>query len=153
MALHRYRFRSTWVLPAPPDTVYALLAAADDYPDWWPQIRATERTGPTSGNLRLRSFLPYDLRLTLRETRADPHRRVLECAVEGDLEGWARWTVEPRGPHGSTARFRQEVEARKPLLRRWAVPARPLFVAAHTWAMRGGRRGLRSRLEHRRREI
>ncbi|MGW1075348.1 SRPBCC family protein [Streptomyces sp. NPDC002537] len=144
-APNRYRFRTTWTFAAPPDTLYGRLERLDDYPSWWPLVRGMTPTGDDTGSLRLRSLLPYELRIAVRGRR-DPVARTLEVDMTGDLEGWARWTVLPHGPTGSQARFEQEVEVRKPLMRRLAIPARPLFVANHTWAMRGGRRGLRARL-------
>ena len=40
---------------------------------------------------------PYDLLFTARERRRDPAAGVLEIAMTGDLEGWARWTVTADG--------------------------------------------------------
>ncbi|MGK5734064.1 SRPBCC family protein [Streptomyces sp. URMC 124] len=143
---HRYRFHGAWPLAAPPDAVYAQLEAVEGYPAWWPQIREVHRADAATGTARVRSFLPYDLTVAVRARRHDPAARVLEIAMTGDIEGWARWTVLPSGPAGCAARFEQDVEARKPLLRRLALPARPLFVANHAWMMRAGRRGLRALL-------
>ncbi|MEU8551690.1 SRPBCC family protein [Streptomyces roseoverticillatus] len=144
--IHRYRFHGSWALAAPPDAVYARLEAVDGYPRWWPQVREVRRADATSGTARLRSFLPFALTVAVRSTRHDPAARVLEIAMTGDLEGWARWTVLPQGPAACTARYEQDVEARKPLLRRLAMPARPLFAANHAWMMRTGRRGLQALL-------
>ena len=71
----------------------------------------------------------------------DPGAGVLEIAMRGDLAGWARWTVRARGG-GTRAVFEQDVEVRKPLLRRLALLGRPLFLANHALMMRAGRRGL-----------
>ncbi|MZE77914.1 polyketide cyclase, partial [Streptomyces sp. SID5475] len=74
---------------------------------------------------------------------------VLETALSGDLEGWARWTVAARAGDsggGSRALFEQEVTVRRRLLRALAVPGRPLFRANHRLMMRSGQRGLRARL-------
>ncbi|WAZ20471.1 SRPBCC family protein [Streptomyces cinnabarinus] len=141
-----YRFRSRWTLPAPPAAVYAALERAEDYPHWWPQVREVNRLDDTSGVIRIRSVLPYDLTFTAREVRRDPAAGVLEIAMAGDLEGWARWTITPAGT-GSLARYDQVVEVRKPLMRRLAVPGRPLFRANHWLMMRAGRRGLAAHLE------
>ncbi|MYS21208.1 Polyketide cyclase / dehydrase and lipid transport [Streptomyces sp. DvalAA-14] len=149
-----YRFRTVWHLDAAPDAVYRLLERPDLYPEWWPQIREVRQTGDTSGDLRFRSVLPYDLRVTARSTRQDPRRRVLEVAMAGDLEGWVRWTVldataaaDPQGAHpGTRLVFEQEVVVRKRLMRLLAVPCRPLFRANHALMMRGGLTGLRARL-------
>ncbi|MEU6808776.1 SRPBCC family protein [Streptomyces sp. NPDC046831] len=146
MDWNRYRFRSLWALPVPPAAVYGALERIEDYPRWWPQVRAVERVEDTTALLRIRSLLPYDLVVTAREARREPDAGVLEVALSGDLDGWARWTVAPHGP-GTLARYDQVVEVNKPLLRRFAVPGRPVFRLNHRLMMRSGRRGLAAGLE------
>ncbi|WP_208876496.1 SRPBCC family protein [Streptomyces armeniacus] len=164
-AWHQYRFHNVWLLPAPPSAVYAELARAADYPAWWPQVREVRAVDEGSGTARFRSYLPYDLEVTARAVRQDPEAGVLEIAMSGDLVGWARWTITSvsgmgggrrvrgmrGGPYGAEgggtrAEFDQWVEARKPLLRLFALPCRPLFTANHALMMRAGCRGLRKRL-------
>ncbi|MEK8173239.1 SRPBCC family protein [Streptomyces sp. M19] len=146
-----YRFRSRWDLDAPPRAVYAVLAVGEEYPLWWPQVREATRVDASVGTARIRSLIPYDLVITLGEMREDRAAGLLESRLGGDLEGWARWTVTAHGT-GTRAVFEQDVVARKPLLRRLAVPGRPLFRANHALMMRAGRRGLRRRLAGTRRE-
>ncbi|MFH8714354.1 SRPBCC family protein [Streptomyces zaomyceticus] len=141
----RYRFRSVWRIAAPPDAVYAVLERADEYPRWWPQVRRVVPVDDTTGTIRFRSLLPYDIVVTARALRRDPAARVLEIGLEGDLEGWARWTVMPEGA-GARVVYEQEVEVRARLLRVLAVPGRPVFRANHALMMRGGRRGLATHL-------
>ncbi|MFF4507300.1 SRPBCC family protein [Streptomyces sp. NPDC001401] len=141
-----YRFRSLWALPASPATVYEALERAEEYPRWWPQVREVTRLDDTTGVVRVRSLLPYDLHFTARETRRDPVAGVLEIAMSGDLEGWARWTITAADT-GTLARYEQVVDVNKPLLRRLAVPGRPVFRANHRLMMRAGRRGLVAHLE------
>ncbi|MFF4173500.1 SRPBCC family protein [Streptomyces sp. NPDC001744] len=144
----RYRFRCVWRLAAPPETVYAVLERAEEYPRWWPQVREVvpaEDAPETTGTARFRSFLPYDLVVTVRALRRDRADRVLEIGLGGDLEGWARWTLTPEGT-GTRALYEQEVEVRARLLRALAVPGRPVFRANHAVMMRGGRRGLAAHL-------
>ena len=136
-----YRFRSLWVLPAPPAVVLEVLERAEDYPRWWPQVRSVRRTDDTTGVITVRSFLPYDHTFTARVVRRDRAAGVLEIAISGDLDGWARWTVTPHGD-GCRARYDQVVDVNKPLLRRLAVPGRPVFRANHRLMMRAGHRGL-----------
>ncbi|MCL8012589.1 SRPBCC family protein [Streptomyces sp. AS02] len=136
-----YRFRSLWALPAPAAAVYDLLEQAEDYPRWWPQVREVTKLSDTTGVITIRSVLPYDMVFTAREVLRDREGGVLEIAMSGDIEGWARWTVTPRGG-GSLARYDQVVDVNKPLLRRFAVPGRPVFRANHWLMMRAGRRGL-----------
>jgi hypothetical protein len=141
-----YRFRSLWSLPVAPATVYGALEQAEEYPRWWPQVREVTRLDDITGIIRIRSLLPYDLRFTAREKRRDPDAGVLEIAMTGDVEGWARWTVTAAGT-GTLARYEQVVDVHKPLLRRFAVPGRPVFRANHRLMMRAGRRGLATHLE------
>ncbi|MFJ5262804.1 SRPBCC family protein [Streptomyces sp. NPDC088387] len=153
-----YRFRTLWALPAPPGTVYDVLENAEEYPRWWRQVREVDRVDDTSGVIRIRSLLPYDMVFTARETRRDRDAGVLEIAMAGDIDGWARWTVTGQGQGqgqghgqgagaGALARYEQVVDVRKPLLRRLAVPGRPVFRANHALMMRSGRRGLLAHLE------
>jgi uncharacterized protein YndB with AHSA1/START domain len=142
----RYHFRSRWTLPASPVAVYAALERAEEYPRWWRQVREVNRIDDVTGVVRVRSLLPYDVTFTAREVRRDPAAGVLEIAMSGDLDGWARWTITGDGT-GSLARYEQVVEVRKPLLRRFAVPGRPAFRANHWLMMRSGRRGLARHLE------
>lgn len=141
-----YRFRTLWTLTAPLAAVYDALEQAEDYPRWWPQVREVNRIDDTSGIVRIRSLLPYDLTFTAREVRRDPAAGVLEIAMTGDLDGWARWTLTTAGS-GTLARYDQEVDVAKPLMRRLAVPGRPLFLANHALMMRAGRRGLAAHLQ------
>lgn len=138
-----YRFHSRWDLDAPPAAVFAALADGDGYPRWWPQVREVRRIDDRTGTARFRSLVPYDLHLTVTEAHRDPARGTLRITFSGDLEGWARWTVRARGT-GTRALFEQDVVARKPLLRRFAVVGRPLFRANHALMMRAGCRGLRA---------
>ncbi|GAA1907631.1 SRPBCC family protein [Streptantibioticus ferralitis] len=143
-----YDFRDVWRLDAPPEVVYGVLERAEEYPRWWPQIRRVEPIDDQTGTVHFRSFLPYDLVVTAQEARRDRAARVLEIAMTGDLEGWARWTLGSVGA-GTRALFEQQVIVRKPLMRRLAVPGRPFFRANHALMMRGGRRGLRTLLAER----
>ncbi|WP_299541055.1 SRPBCC family protein [uncultured Streptomyces sp.] len=136
-----YRFTTVWDVPAPPEDVYAVLARPEEYPRWWPQVREVTPLDDVSGTARFRSVLPYDLFVTLRSVSSDPARRTIEAAMTGDLAGRARWSVRENGG-GSRVVYEQRVEVRKPLMRRLAVPGRPLFRANHALMMRSGRRGL-----------
>ncbi|MET8247957.1 SRPBCC family protein [Streptomyces sp. NPDC005202] len=141
-----YRFRSLWSLPAPPATVYEVLERVEDYPRWWRQVREVVRVDESTAVVRIRSLLPYDMTFTAREVRRDPAAGVLEVAMSGDVDGWARWTVTAQET-GTLARYDQVVDVRKPLLRRFAVPGRPVFRLNHWLMMRAGRRGLAGCLE------
>ncbi|MDT0345579.1 SRPBCC family protein [Streptomyces litchfieldiae] len=139
----RFRFHGDWEVAAPPPAVYAVLNRPEDYPRWWPQVREVVRTGPDTGHCRFRSFLPFDLHVTVRATRREPAAGVLEIALSGDLDGWLRWTLIPL-EGGTRVRHEQDTALRKPLLRRLAPVARPAFAANHAVMMRAGHRGLRA---------
>ncbi|MFD5058347.1 SRPBCC family protein [Streptomyces sp. NPDC058394] len=141
-----YRFVSIWDVSAPPAVVYEVLERAEEYPRWWPQIREVATVDDATGTMRIRSFLPYDLVMTVRESRRDPAAGVLEVTLDGDLDGWARWTVTAHGT-GTRATYEQEVEVRRTMMRLLAVPGRAVFRANHALMMRAGRRGLVARLE------
>lgn len=146
MDWNHYRFVSVWVFPAPPGAVFAHLAHIEDYPRWWPQVREATRSDDGSGTTRVRSFLPYDVVTTVSERRRDPARGILEAALGGDLDGWARWTVTAYGS-GTRVVYEQEVEVRRALLRALALPCRPVLRANHALMMRAGRRGLAAALQ------
>jgi hypothetical protein len=92
--------------------------------------------------MRFRSLLPYELQVTAHEARQDPAAGVLEARLTGDLEGSTRWTVTTRGDGAAVAVFDEDVEVRKPLMRRLALPGRPAFRINHALMMRSGLTGL-----------
>ena len=146
MDLNHYRFHCVWALPVSADRVYAALERVEDYPGWWPHVRTVTRVDDTSAVITIRSLLPYDMTFTACRTRCDPASGVLQATLSGDIEGWARWTVTASGV-GTLAHYDQVVDVNKPLLRRFAVPGRPVFHANHRLMMRAGRRGLAAHLE------
>ncbi|MFD8985443.1 SRPBCC family protein [Streptomyces sp. NPDC059564] len=143
-----YRFRSVWDFDVPPALVYARLEDPGGYPEWWPQVRRVEAVDERSGTALIRSVLPYGIHVTVTGLLRDPRRGVLEAALRGDIEGWVRWTVRPRGAGrpGARAVYEQEAEVRAPLLRRFALAGRPLFRLNHALMMRAGHRALEARL-------
>ncbi|MFE2986377.1 SRPBCC family protein [Streptomyces sp. NPDC059262] len=141
MDWNRYHFRSVWDLPAELADVFAALERAEDYPLWWPQVREATPLDERRGTARFRSLLPYDLFVTATALRRDAEAGVLEITMSGDLEGWVRWTVRAQ-EGGTRALYEQEAEVCKPLLRRFALVGRPVFLANHALMMRSGRRGL-----------
>ncbi|MFC5667119.1 SRPBCC family protein [Kitasatospora misakiensis] len=143
---NHYRFRGVWRLAAPPAAVFAALADVPGYPRWWPEIRAVRETGPDSGEVLVRALLPYRLVIGLTAVRRDRAAGVLEARMDGDLTGWSRWTVAADGTGGALVLFEEDTRPAKPLLRRLALPARPLFRANHAVMMRRGRRGLAAHL-------
>ncbi|MDH6126002.1 SRPBCC family protein [Kitasatospora sp. GP82] len=143
---NRYHLSSVWSVPAHPEQVYRVLEDVARYPAWWPQIRTVRQLDETTGELRVRSFLPYELRFTVREQHRDAAAGLLQAELRGDLQGWSRWQLSPAGPAGSRILFEEDVRPGKALMRRLALIARPLFLANHAAMMRAGERGLRTHL-------
>ncbi len=61
MNLNSYQLQTKWAFTAPPDHVYLALAQLDDYPAWWPEVRAVRRVDDASRQITCRSVLPYNL--------------------------------------------------------------------------------------------
>jgi hypothetical protein len=143
VSAHRYRFRRTWFLDANPDDVYEVLYAVPLYPGWWPHIRRVRRTGPECFEVLMRSVLPYRLRIELTRDTIDPHARVLQARMRGDVVGTSRWQLES-ACDGTRVCFWEDAE----LARGWLVAlepaAIPLFVMNHRATMRAAERGLRA---------
>ncbi|MGH3423784.1 MAG: SRPBCC family protein [Nocardioidaceae bacterium] len=144
-----YQFRTSWHLHAPRDTVFELLADVEHYPQWWPAVRRIEGVDEHTARASLRARLPYTLVCTLTRVAQDPDRGVLEVRLEGDLVGFARWTVTGTAT-GTSALYEQQVTTTTRAMRVLAPVARPLFRLNHRWMMRDGYAGLRRRLESRR---
>jgi len=149
--LYRYRFQTRWQLAAAPDAAYAVLEDVVHYGDWWAQVREAQQLSPTAADLRIRSVLPYDLRIRLDQHTRDATRRLLVADLSGDIEGLAGWTITEESSAGAggprcVVQFDEDVMARSPLLRRLAPLARPAFIANHAVMMRDGERGLARRL-------
>ena len=140
-ARRTFQFAQDWQLPGPPDAVFALLADPDGYPQWWPQVRRVARTGEFTGHAWVRSVLPVTLKLDLTRDVVDPVGGRLRVRIDGDLIGWAAWTI---GSDGSATRahFTQEVVLAHRWLGHVAGLAGPVLRANHNAMMRAGERGL-----------
>jgi polyketide cyclase/dehydrase/lipid transport protein len=139
----RYVFHNEWRLPRAPDEIYAALRDVASYPRWWPQVRSVRRLSETSGELRCRSLLPYELAFVVSREIEDPHARVLSARQTGDLDGTSCWTVHDDG----TAVFDEDVVVRKALVRVAGRLAGAALRFNHDLMMRAGERGLRRYLE------
>lgn len=131
-------FADAWSVAAPVDAVAAVLVDLEHYPRWWPQVRAVARLGPDAAWVCCRSSLPYTLDLVLDAVSRTPP--VVEVAISGDLDGFARFTLTPDGS-GTRLRFRQEVVARG-LLALASYVGRPVLAWNHARMMAGCREGL-----------
>ena len=140
-----FRFDSVWRLPADPGTIYTVLSDVEAYPLWWSQIKSARELGPHQAAARIRSLLPFPLRLTIRGEVTDPDAGLLRLAIDGDLDGWAQWELRRIGPE-TLASYVQEVVLRLPAAGQVSDLIRPLLRVNHAWMMRSGERGLASYL-------
>lgn len=145
MNLNSYQFQTKWAFTAPPDHVYLALAQLDDYPAWWPEVRAVRRVDDASRRITCRSVLPYSLNFVSSYARQDRDAGILEARLSGDLDGFSSWTISATS-EGCYAVFDEQVTAHKALLRKLALVARPAFRLNHALMMRHGLRGLNAYL-------
>ncbi|WP_330273566.1 SRPBCC family protein [Lentzea sp. NBC_00516] len=146
MSLNRYRFRSVWHVDASPDDVYEVLSDIANYPLWWREVRKATKIDDETGEIRCRSFLPFDLVVQVRHSIRNQQAGLLRATLSGDLEGYASWEITGRDG-GTDLMFDQEVVVNKPLLRRLVLIAKPFFRGNHDMMMRGGFKGLKQVLE------
>ncbi|MEO8888057.1 MAG: SRPBCC family protein [Jatrophihabitantaceae bacterium] len=140
-----YVFQSVWQLAAPVQDVYAALVDVAAYPSWWPQVRSARWVGDSSGEIRCRSLLPYDLVFVVHREIEDADGGVLRARLEGDLSGSSQWTIRAEGG-GSVAVFDEDVVVGKAAVRLAGRLARPALRFNHDLMMRAGERGLRKQL-------
>jgi len=131
-----FRFDRSWHFAVAPDELWTTLSHTDRYRTWWPWLRAfaVDGDGPalTTGAVArvvIQAPLPYQLHCTVRVVDAVTDRRLV-TEVEGDLGGPARLDLQPNEA-GSEARLSWALELSSPLLRSFAVLARPAMAWAH----------------------
>lgn len=145
-----FHFDTRWQLPAGPEDVWRVLADLPAWPDWWPGISHSRRTGGDAW-LLVRSPLGYRLRFRLRLlAEAPPHHAYFRA--EGDLRGQGAVTLRALVRGGTHVHIIWCVVTRRRLL----CFLRPLAGWAHTAVMAAGHHQLQQRLaenaqtEHRR---
>jgi uncharacterized protein YndB with AHSA1/START domain len=141
-----YIFIDEWDVDAPQEEVFAALADARTYPDWWtPTYIEVEADGPPavgcSSRHRFKAKLPYTLTTTSTIVRLEPPREV-EAHVDGDLRGRGIWTLTPNHQGKIHVRFDWRVFADRPLLRVLTPLLRPLFRWNHNVAIKRAQAGL-----------
>jgi uncharacterized protein YndB with AHSA1/START domain len=141
-----YLFVDEWDVAAPRESVFAALADAKSYPEWWrPVYIDVESEGPPEVGKRSKQHfkgrLPYHLHTESTITVMEPPH-VLEADVVGDLAGHGKWTLT-EAPGGRThVRFDWEVTADRRLLRILSPVLRPALRWNHAWAIARATEGL-----------
>jgi hypothetical protein len=136
-----FSFRSEWQLSGEPRAAYDALADAARYPAWWPQVRSTRQIDDKSGELVIRSTLPFALRVVATREVEDRQTLTLRAALSGDLTGHSSWQVDAAAA-GCTAVFVEEVTAGG-LLGMASLVGRRALEWNHAVMMRAGEHGLR----------
>ncbi|MGH2806941.1 MAG: SRPBCC family protein [Actinomycetota bacterium] len=135
-----YKFQSIWRVAVAAPVAFEILHDLGSYPAWWREVKEARELDEGVFDLRCRSFLPYDLRFISRLKVVDRANNILESNLEGDLEGFSRWTIHDDAS-GSALVFDEEVVTNKRSLNLLAPVARPAFRFNHTLMMRHGRQG------------
>jgi mannose-6-phosphate isomerase-like protein (cupin superfamily)/uncharacterized protein YndB with AHSA1/START domain len=146
VASREYAFVDEWDVAAPRDAVFAAIADARTYPEWWkPVYIDVDADGaPALGKESRQHFkgrLPYHLHTRSRIVALDaPH--VIEGEVDGDLRGHGRWTLTDTPGGGTHVRFDWRVHADRRLLRVLTPVLRPALRWNHAWAIARAVEGL-----------
>jgi quercetin dioxygenase-like cupin family protein/uncharacterized protein YndB with AHSA1/START domain len=140
-----YEFVDEWDVTAPPAAVFAAIADAGTYPQWWkPVYIDVEADGPPRvgavSRLHFKGRLPYHLRTRSVITALDAPRSIT-ADVDGDLRGRGTWTLTPTHA-GTHVRFDWRVYADRKLLRLLTPILRPALRANHNWAIAHAIEGL-----------
>jgi uncharacterized protein YndB with AHSA1/START domain len=141
-----YVFVDEWDVAAPREAVFAAIADARTYPEWWqPVYIEVDADGePALGKESRQHFkgrLPYHLHTRSRIVALEaPH--VIEGEVDGDLRGHGRWTLTDTPGGGTHVRFDWRVHADRRLLRILTPVLRPALRWNHAWAIARAVEGL-----------
>lgn len=141
-----YLFVDEWDVAAPREAVFAAIADARTYPDWWkPVYIDVDAEGePALGKESRQHFkgrLPYHLHTRSRIVALEaPH--VIEGEVDGDLRGHGGWTLTDAPGGGAHVRFDWRVHADRRLLRILTPVLRPALRWNHAWAIARAVEGL-----------
>ena len=145
-ASREYVFVDEWDVAAPRESVFAAIADARTYPQWWKPvyIEVDAEGEPALGKESRQHFkgrLPYHLHTRSRIVALEaPH--VIEGEVDGDLRGHGRWTLTDTPEGGTHVRFDWRVHADRTLLRVLTPVLRPALRWNHAWAIARAVEGL-----------
>ncbi len=146
-----YMFETEWVVTAPIDEVFDVIAHPEAYAEWWPHVKDSRLLdeGGDSGIGRsaaysIQSPLGYTMRFELKAIEVEqPHR--VKALVRGDLIGTGTHYLESR-PEGTLVRLHWYVSTTKRWMNVIAPVARPAFAFAHKYVMYEGCRAMAKRL-------
>ena len=149
-----YRFLTTWLLDAPREAAWEVIADAASWPQWWRGVvRVEERHAGGRDRvgsrylIEWRSLLPYPLEFEFEVDRVE-RPRLMEGRAVGQLTGTGVWRLFEQD--GMTAViYEWNVVTSKRWMNLLAPVARPVFAWNHDWVMARGGEGLARQLEAR----
>ncbi len=152
VATNEYHLTTDWRFEGTVQEVSDLLSNTAAMARWWRAfvIDLEERApGDARGigkvvTLRVKGWLPYELRWSFRVTESHPpHGFSIEAW--GDLAGRGQWTLAQDGKDVHV-HYDWRISADRPLLRYGSFALKPVFASNHRWAMDRGAEGIRREL-------
>ncbi len=138
---------SHWRLRAPRERVWQALTHPEDWPRWWPFVRAvhTLRPGDDDGLGSVRRIewatrLPYDLVIEVEAVEVLRQER-LRARSRGQLRGEGLWLLQ-HADGFTDVTYVWRVSLERPWMRLLAPLLAPLFRWNHAAVMRAGQAGL-----------
>ena len=139
-----YRFLTTWLLEAPRQRAWDVLANCEAWPGWWRGVERVDELEPGDA-MRVGSryrvtwrapVVPYRVRFDFAVDEVDAPLRMTGRAL-GALEGTGRWRLfDEEGICAVT--FDWEVRTARAWMTVLAPLARPVFTGSHDRLMRRG---------------
>ena len=147
----RYALTTEWVLAASIDAVWDVLAAPEEWPEWWRYLDSVAllQAGDADDIGAVRRYTwssPLHYRLTFDMTTTAwrrPDR--IDGIASGDLCGAGHWRLRRAG-ETTRVRYAWTVTPGKRWMNALAPLLAPIFVWSHDAVMRAGGRGLARRL-------
>jgi uncharacterized protein YndB with AHSA1/START domain len=150
-ALSEYNFLTTWLLAAPRQAAWDVLADVEAWPDWWPAVAAATELDPgdetrvgSRYRVRWRAPIGYSVEFDFTVDEVDEPRRMAGRS-SGDLEGVGVWRLSEQD--GAVAViYEWDVATTKAWMNALGPLPRPLFRWSHDRVMAAGGEALRQRL-------
>lgn len=147
----RYRFLSAWLLAAPRQDCWDVLADVLGWPEWWSGVEAVQQLAAGDSRRvgsvhRVRWQVPVRYAVEMEFTvDAVEEPTLMRGRSAGQLEGSGVWRLMEQD--GVTAvLYEWDVRSTHPWMNALAPVARPLFARSHDRLMRQGGEGLARRL-------
>ena len=142
-----YRFLTIWLIQAPRQAVWDVLADVERWPGWWPGVAAARELDPGDAlrvgsryRVRWRAPIGYAVEFEFTVDSLDEPRR-MSGRASGDLEGAGAWRLfEEDGVTAVT--YEWEVVAARAWMNALGPLPRPIFRWSHDRVMAGGGEGL-----------